>query len=689
MPHPYASLKTNWQCHAADRIDDYVTGQTNFVTDILPEDLLRLPTRGVWYALERKFGAAVVHQALLPGQTVVSPVAARVDGTWLCHTNMVGVNVRTLGSFWHLIKYAMTLPDAQNSIHLLPIWEPGVVASLYGMASWNINTEFFNPELADVLPHLDSVEKQLKITVNLLHLMGKTVGMDVIPHTDRYAEIVLANPAYFEWLQRRDLVIVDHSARLYEAVQHRIVDWIRDEGPAVHWPDVPLSPALFFSETMPEAERVRVLFGEKDDLRGRNARRNRLIQLLYEQGLEPVPATMAPPYRGLAVNPDETAKTTDDDGRVWRDYVLTRPEAMSRVFGPLTRFNLYEAIDDNRQWEMDFDRPHRAVWQYAARHYADVAHTYNFDFMRGDMSHVQMRPDGVPAQTDDYYDIHRYIKAHVRRDRPWFGYFAESFLAPPNYMAFGDEPDHLEASEADSTLGDLQSRTIGTLAFLHDFCRYRDLIETRRFAPNFTVMTADKDDPRFDEFYQSGNEIRLFLALFLTDMPSYMALGYETRDPHPVPAPNEFYSKLYVFQLNEGRNATHGPFQWGRNGALFHRLTRLRQIADDLMPQVAGQKVHWVLPPGLRTGEQGQPSQVIGWTLAGRAEAHAEDAPGNPAYGFIANLNLREANQIHGLGLDEIGDWNAIFSTHQDVVSEKEELSELMPGEGRVYRIEQ
>ena len=54
---------------------------------------------------------------------------------------------------------------------------------------------------------------------------------------------------------------------------------------------------------------------------------------------------------------------------------------------------------------------------------------------------------------------------------------------------------------------------------------YRDLLETRRVAPSFTVITGDKDDPRFDAFYREGSVLRLFMALFLTDMPSYMALG--------------------------------------------------------------------------------------------------------------------------------------------------------------------
>ena len=56
---------------------------------------------------------------------------------------MVGVNIRTIGNFFNLIKYLLTLSDSQNSIHILPIREPGVVSSLYGKTSWNINSEFF------------------------------------------------------------------------------------------------------------------------------------------------------------------------------------------------------------------------------------------------------------------------------------------------------------------------------------------------------------------------------------------------------------------------------------------------------------------------------------------------------------------------------------------------------------------
>ncbi len=150
---------------------------------------------------------------------------------------------------------------------------------------------------------------------------------------------------------------------------------------------------------------------------------------------------------------------------------------MSRVFNPLTRYKLYGRLKDNTDWDIDFDNPRREVWRYVLEKYADVQQRYGFDFMRGDMSHVQMRPDGVPRAIDEFYDIQRAVKIHIQRDKGvrHFSYFAETFLAPRNIMVYGDEVDHLEASDADTTLGDLQSTCVGSPEFLQKLRQYCDL----------------------------------------------------------------------------------------------------------------------------------------------------------------------------------------------------------------------
>ena len=114
---------------------------------------------------------------------------------------------------------------------------------------------------------------------------------------------------------------------------------------------------------------------------------------------------------------DPNTRYVDSQGRVWHDYLITEPQSMSRVFGPLARYKLYERVDDNANWAIDFDRPRTEVWRYVCGKYADVQRRYGFDFMRGDMSHVQMRPGGVPETIDAYYDILRAVKLHIQREK--------------------------------------------------------------------------------------------------------------------------------------------------------------------------------------------------------------------------------------------------------------------------------
>ncbi len=694
VPKVHQDFLDRWDREKPDLLAPYLQGHRSFVPGLLPARAVSLTTAEALEILQGRLGErfddaiACADPECSPEQmppSIQSPVLGQPDGTWLKTSNMVGINVRTIGSFWNVVKYAITLPEAQDSIHLLPVWEPGVVGSLYGISSWLINREFFSQEWAGALPSLDTPEKQLKATVNLLHALGRTVGMDVIPHTDRFSEIALANPHYFEWLQRSDAEIVDHSENLHQEVQSRIFDFVCQCGPAVGGEDVPESPAALFSPAWPEERRLLLLFGRSEDQAGRWERRNQLVSYLHSYGLEPVPATMAPPFRGIRV--DVNTRYVDSQGNVWYDYQITAPEPMSRVFGPLARYKLYGRVDDNRHWGIDFGAPRQEVWDYVCNKYYQVQHRYNFDFMRGDMSHVQMRPAGVPEVIGEHYDILRAVKQHIQHKGGvrHFGYFAETFLAPRNIMVYGDEVDHLEASDADTTLGDLQSTSVGSPAFLQRLRLYDDLRRTRAFSPAFTVITGDKDDPRFDQFYLQGNLLRLFIALFLTDMPSYMALGFETRDIHHHRAPNEHYTKLYVFQEAQGPKATIGPYVWGNNGALFHDITRLRLCAEEIWPEIRGRPTRWLIAPDA-TGE----GQHLAWTQA--------DAV--PDYLFMANTDgeRRIDNfNLPRLPLVEPGArLECFFSTAPQACEADRVLAfayqgyrvtSLEPGEGRVYRV--
>ena len=100
----------------------------------------------------------------------------------------------------------------------------------------------------------------------------------------------------------------------------------------------------------------------------------------------------------------------------------------------------------------------------------------------------------VSQERDAFYDPLGAVKGYVNKTKPYFGYFAESFLAPPGVMAYGDEVEHLEASFADSTLGDLQSTVVGEETFMAEFDRYLQIANNSSVSPCFTMMTGDKDD---------------------------------------------------------------------------------------------------------------------------------------------------------------------------------------------------
>lgn len=634
MSSSTADLQANWYYQRTVYTEAYASGHQSFISKLLPQTAVQLSVYQTLDILHKRLGNDSLRRSLNPAETIESPAKPYTDGSWLKRSNMVGINVRTIGSFWNIVNYVLTLPASHDSIHLLPIWEPGVVGSLYAMVSWQINPEFFDVELARFVPALDTVEKQLKVVTNLLHAMGRTVGMDVIPHTDRFSEMVLACPSLFEWVRRDEKSgkpdqLADHSSLVYRFVEEAVWQFLTFRGTA---DGTPLSFAknVFFSTDiaiLTDDQRLRMLFGHAHDYSGRLSRRIALIQHLTAQGFETLPMTMAPPYRGLHI--DEKEYTLDEYGQTWYQYAFDKPEPMSRVFGPLARYRFYESKDNNLNWELDFDRPNRPAWEYLCHKVAECQRTYNFDFMRGDMAHVQMRPEGAPAITESspappYYDPLRSIKKYVQANHaPYYGFFAETFLAPPNTMSYGNELDHLEAIEADSTLGDLQSMVVGSDEFKRQFSAYYGYRKTRRFAPNFTVMTADKDDPRFDECYRTGNLFRYFTALFLTDMPSYTGLGFEVRNLHQERGANEEYTKLYVFQVGDDRQldkVTHEPFVWGQNADQFVAVDRMRLFAEGIWPAIAGKETTWLVGPT-------DGKDYIAWT-------HAEPT----GYAFAASM---------------------------------------------------
>ncbi len=177
----------------------------------------------------------------------------------------------------------------------------------------------------------------------------------------------------------------------------------------------------------------------------------------------------------------------------------------------------------------------------------------------------------------------------------------------------------------------------------------------------------------------------MFVAFFLADMPSYMGLGFETRNTHIERADNnEEYTKLFVFQIREGEKATNGAYEWGKNGALFHQLTRLKVLGETILPTIGGQKIQWLIYPDSMALKK-----VIVWTQAD-----------SPQYVFVANTDLECKHKrfaIPAIGGVKNGSLKLLFSTSNQIGGADKNLTfngkhysvrGLEEEECRVYEIE-
>jgi len=177
------------------------------------------------------------------------------------------------------------------------------------------------------------------------------------------------------------------------------------------------------------------------------------------------------------------------------------------------------------------------------------------------------------------------------------------------------------------------------------------------------------------------------MALFLTQTPSYMGLGFECRDQHFSPAPNEHYTKLFVFQERSGPKATLGPYVWGRNAQLFSKISALRRFADSIWSQIKEHSIQWLLLPDATAN-----NQVIAWTQAD-----------TPEWIFVANTDIQQPAGHFGLPLlfadSPAPELKFIFSTdpaalfpgYQNPAFNGKHylIASLSPGEGRVYQVNQ
>ena len=109
------------------------------------------------------------------GKEVEGPNTSKQNSSWMEQSKIIGINPRALGSYFDIVKYAMTFPE--DSIHLLPMFEQGCNKSLYAPVNFKLSDEFLDKEL--VQRGFDTPEKQLKLNNFCFYFISKFVGMNL------------------------------------------------------------------------------------------------------------------------------------------------------------------------------------------------------------------------------------------------------------------------------------------------------------------------------------------------------------------------------------------------------------------------------------------------------------------------------------------------------------------------------
>ena len=692
----------------------YANNEASFIQVHKPTDftdIINLKPEQTFAILQARLGAEKVQAALKPTETTDSPLKGTSSPDWIHNSGIVGVHPRICKTFLGMVNYAMTLPKWQDTLHLLPLLNAG--DALYAPLNWQINTEFFDDSLESKYPELNTPNKQLKVAINLMHLMDKKVLMDVVTHMERAADSVFAFPGLFEWLKvKEDKVVNWDTRKLEEQVKEAIAahsqvskDQIYSE---IEIPAPKEAHAVWESE---EARRVGEIFTEQT-VEGKSDERLYLTEnALLGNGLYTTPKTIEPSHhRPLQlVNGLNSKKWVDSDG--WG----LNPERSDEKVKPVKTFNIispFKWYELNEDGTPNLGNPFKPAWDYFNAHWQHLIEEFNLDGIRADMASTdyhnqenevvnkaylhdagELKRQADNLETDDYYDPFRYVVMNARKNqeaaqkRPYFAFYAESPF--PKAHTIRQKPnvtlDYLEVIAPEN-----YQKLVDRVVNQEVFAKATDIYPLR------TLMTTDSDTNESDlQIHTLSNETfnqaKWFLGTFMP--PHYVGMGFESTGTRRGSEGEN--GPLYTHDWNnEAHNKTseiNGDFQWGDNQPVLNYVQRLRSFLDaqeraPLVDLLRTGQVNILNEAAFHPqidGQQGT-DPVLAWTLSEKPQPIEEPQPEesqikDPQYLMTVNMNPFDSANV-----SIPGGLTLLFSTNAEGTSE---VGSLQPGEGRIYKI--
>lgn len=527
--------------------------------EISTKDALNWSIKKTFNNISNLIGKIEFQKACDISQNYTSPVANKTNSNWIKQSKIIGINPRIVGSYFNIVKYAITFPE--DAIHIMPIWEVGCNGSLYSRTNWKLSEEWIDKDLIKL--GYDTAEKQLKLTINLLHALGKKVGFDAVPHTDKFAEEVFVEPELFEWIRlnetKTNTLQYNDNNDIYPELKSTILDFLKENKSANKKTFTEYES--FYSKKYTHEKRTKILFGK--DLEQRTSRRIQLMNYVRDKGFETIPVGEHIPNRPILFK-----EIISNNGEEYADFYIPHQSTYAKLFNSITPYRWYKI--DNNGYPI-ITEPIQLTFEYFIKTVSNIQKTYNFDFLRADMAHNQISHSHSSSEKDCNFsnEMWKLLKENIQKKTPYFATFAESFLS----TYYIDGCSDMVNKNFDIVLGNINFTYLNQ-EFISCAKKYVELSENYPFSPCIATITNDSDQKSNDDLYQSpyANEIRYFTSLFL-GLPSYAGIGFETRNL--IPQKNNEYSYNY-------NNSQKEAYKFGTNKKLFKNINKMRKLYNKI-----------------------------------------------------------------------------------------------------------
>lgn len=525
--------------------------------DLTPTALLQLPD-----AVICRFYAG-----LAEARSAASPVRHCLDSSWMLDSDFCFINIRATGqgeAFGNCLTAAKLLPGIRaNALHLGPFtgYDLGVIYAVTSVQS--VSHKIIHPGL-DALGF--DGERQLQALVAAAHLLGKTVGFDLEPHTAQFAITVLEHPELFRWIKlnadRSGLIDgLSNEAMQSDSQQARLIDEVR----ALHAQALARAGLTTFEQ---ESGDTIARLQQKESLYFQ------LIGELIHHGLWTLPS-QAWNAQGLPA----FAHYHHQNGHPCFDYrAADGSDAQANAYHILSPFKFYRDLPTNRAPEQRPSAVSAAI-TFFAQIFAHWRDRFDFDFVRYDSvdhivdSIVQENGDFPAADRPTPAVLAAAIAASKSADKPWIGNLAERM---------GCEIDAYAAMGFDLMLGnDMMQRVdaglIGQCFRLHDALCQRVAHGLPPFAITFAIDTHDTGNaglwgrPLIELMGFERMRLRHFVARFL-------GCGAGRRPKYEVMGLADLSYGLYA------ANVSDCNLHWQDNRAFNHHYHLLENHYQQLQP---------------------------------------------------------------------------------------------------------